>query len=143
MSLDTSMLAEPSRVAPRRRTRWAWAAVAVIVIGWLAGTHTPPDGLPSLRGSDKVKHFAGYTLIALSLGVALARGGASIPRMLAIGLLVGAALGAFDELTQPLVRRRAEWGDYLADLLGTLTGTFLAATFTHLLRVRARTTAVP
>jgi VanZ family protein len=95
-----------------------WAA-AVFVIGGLASVPVPVGaGLPGL---DKLGHFVLYGV----LGALLGRGWLRAGRRPAAGLLIGAAivLGGLDELRQGLLpTRSAEFGDWVADGLGVVTG---------------------
>ena len=95
------------------------AACALAWIGAFVATHLPPKYVSGLPTSDTAAHAIGYggltTLLVLSLA-SLGR-----PRLarilLAMGLLL--AYGAFDELTQPMFHRFAEFSDWLADAAGT------------------------
>ena len=77
------------------------------------------------RGADKWMHFGAY------LGLAMLFSAVSITRRPASGLLVVkivkivallATIGAFDEITQPLVGRDCELLDWCADVAGALVG---------------------
>ena len=65
---------------------------------------------------DKAEHAVAYGVIALLFLLALRRppGG----KALLVLLLAGAAVGALDELTQPLVNRIASTHDFAADVVG-------------------------
>lgn len=83
------------------------------------GTHAPrygPIGLATVAGWDKLVHFVAYA------GLALLMRRATVPvpgRGWAI-LVLCAAYGAVDELTQPLFNRTADPFDWLADTAGVL-----------------------
>ena len=103
-----------------RRILWT-----MTVLYWLALfglTHTPPSHMPAAPGSDKLMHFLAYLVLSFLLGTTLYLGLPGQRRRIAVLVLIlGAAYGAFDELTQPLAGRDAEWGDWLADLSGVAT----------------------
>jgi len=69
-----------------------------------------------MRYLDKAEHVVAYGLIAGFFLLSLKR--PVRPAVLVIGLLAVAAIGALDEVTQPLVNRPAEVWDYGCDLIG-------------------------
>jgi VanZ family protein len=86
----------------------------------------PRVPLPDFSSSDKVLHFAAYSV----LGVALALGGA--PAGVARGALVaaGSLYGATDEIHQHFVPGRSmEALDWVADTLGVMAGVLLTYGF--------------
>lgn len=75
--------------------------------------------LPDFRDSDKVSHFAAYSV----LGAALAYGGASTGTGPLPLVLAGSLYGASDELHQAFVPGRSpDARDWLADTAGALLG---------------------
>ncbi len=97
-----------------------WLIVALFsLLGVLALTHIPQDALPRVfqrHWHDKIEHFVAYGLVAAPLMLSLRRP-ARLPLFLALlGAL--AAIGALDEITQPLVHRHASISDFAADLVG-------------------------
>jgi VanZ family protein len=108
----------------RHATFWALVAYWVVL---LVATHWPlPRPIRGGNIGDKVIHFIAYATLAALLAIELWwRGRSSWPAYLAIFL--GLALfGGFDELTQPLVNRSADWLDWYADLIGIASGLLLA-----------------
>jgi VanZ family protein len=100
------------------RPRWLMLTllVAVVVLGL---THIPAERMPralQVRYLDKAEHVVAYGLIAGSFLLSLRR--PVRPAVLLIGLALLAALGALDEVTQPLVNRIASFADYTCDLIG-------------------------
>jgi len=97
-----------------------WLIIALLsMLGVLALTHIPQDALPRVfqhRWHDKLEHFVAYGVVGASLMLSLRRP-VRLPLFLAI-LCALAAIGALDEITQPLVRRHASILDYAADLVG-------------------------
>jgi VanZ family protein len=99
---------------------------------WLAiilGTHLPSQQVPpTLSAQDKLLHFAAYavlTFLVVSCWRLAPRPVVRFSMLLAFVILVLHA--ALDEATQRFVPGRApEVGDWLADLLGVLTGLGLA-----------------
>lgn len=115
-------------------------ATVCLMAYWLAlfcATHLPSSALPSMRGSDKLYHFAAFAGLAFLLAWALptrARWG----RHLAIAGFVAVVYAAVDELTQHFIPGRAcELNDFLADSAGIATG-LAAYTITRLLLAQHR-----
>lgn len=102
---------------------WKWLALAYFV-ALVAGTHMPPPVVrmpPSL--SDKVLHFGAYAGLAFLLAMAWDTStGRLNGRHLRILWVAIAAFAVVDELTQLLVGRDAEFGDWLADAIGAAIG---------------------
>jgi len=71
-----------------------------------------------VRGLDKIEHFVAYGAITI-LFVLSIRARFSLLPAAAIFFAIS-ALGAVDELTQPLVNRTASPVDWLADVVGIL-----------------------
>jgi VanZ family protein len=107
----------------------AWSAAFVV-------THLPPSRLPPPGVADYLLHAAGYLVLAVLLTWALAAGGRQLPLRALVAACTMLAYAAFDELTQPLVGRAAEWADALADAAGAALG--IAAAETALLLRRRR-----
>jgi VanZ family protein len=97
--------------------RLAVAVGGLLVV--LVSTHIPQAMMPKqLSGNiiDKAEHAVAHGVIALLFLLAFRRppGG----KALLVLLLAGAAVGALDELTQPLVNRIASVADFVADVVG-------------------------
>ena len=100
-----------------RRVMWLltagyWAVLFVL-------THLPPTRMMHGPSNDKLQHFAAYFVLSMALGTTMwvatpAR--RRVAPLVALG--VCAAYGIFDELTQPIVGRSAEVGDWVADVSG-------------------------
>lgn len=85
-------------------------------------THTqlPPGILPG--NSDKFVHFAAYGLLgALLMALRASRGSFPWTSVVARWVVLG-MYGAFDELTQLLVNRNADFQDWFADIIGAAIG---------------------
>ena len=98
-----------------------WPALAVVIWGELS-PH-PPE-LPGPLMWDKLDHFIAY--FGLALLSTLAWGLKRSLVWLFLGLV---ALGGGMEILQALLGRDAEWGDFLANDLGILTGLGVAAAY--------------
>jgi VanZ family protein len=89
-------------------------------------TLSPPG---DLAFSDKVAHFVEYAilggLLARAWGRTLAGGGKS--RRIVLALMLGAAVGALDELFQGTVGRNRSLFDWSADTAGVTFGVLLDA----------------
>jgi VanZ family protein len=110
-------------------------ALGSLIAYWLvlfAATHMPlserfPNVARTLLSWDKLGHAALYGGLALvaAIVVSLRRAdrstGLSLAACVTIVLAVS-ALGAIDELTQPLTDRTLDWSDWMADTLGATVG---------------------
>jgi VanZ family protein len=86
----------------------------------------PPEPISAPHFGDKLIHFGMFFTISL-LGMKYLRSqGRDTVRRRWLWVFLFAVYGILDETTQPLVGRSAEWGDFLADLLGILAGTHLS-----------------
>ena len=89
-----------------------WAVLATL-------THLPPQRALNGPGGDKLHHVLAYFLLAALLGPALWYALPARRRFVPlIVLVVAAAYGAVDELTQPFIGRFCEFGDWVADVTG-------------------------
>ncbi len=82
-------------------------------------THIPQEIMPErlqVKGLDKIGHFVAYGAITFLLVLSIK----ARPSLLSAAILffVTSALGAVDELTQPLVNRVASPVDWIADIVG-------------------------
>jgi hypothetical protein len=101
-----------------KRLLIAVALTAVVLIL----THLPPDVIPpvlQMKGLDKVQHTLAYAFITLLFLLSVKA--AVSPAQILFLLLFVSAIGIVDEVTQPLVNRTASFGDWLADVGGTVT----------------------
>jgi VanZ family protein len=106
----------------RRVGAWLfWPALAVVAWGEL--TPHPPE-LTGPLSWDKLDHFIAYG--GLSLLATLAWG---LRRSLVWVFLAVVSLGGLLEILQTLVGRDGEWGDFIANDLGALTGLAVAALY--------------
>lgn len=125
-------------LSPRLEILLRQAAVLTLAVYWIAlftGTHIPIPQSVNLENSDKWIHFLAYTGLAAQLTVVVgwrARRGLQAWHLAMIGLGL-AAFGGFDELTQMLVNRTADWLDWSADLGGIFTGIAIGAIAVRLL----------
>jgi VanZ family protein len=118
----------PFPVERKRPVRFGWTRILTVgtALYWLAmfvGTHVPhpPHALES-DGADKWMHFGAYLgLVVLLSAVLTVRRPANAFLIIKIVALV-AVVGAFDEITQPLVGRDCELLDWVADVTGALLG---------------------
>jgi VanZ family protein len=103
-----------------RLRRWTTALLVVVWLGAFAGTHVPAYGLPSLSIGDKSAHLIGYAVLAAVFLLTLRAHDVPPARRAILALLILAAYGVFDELTQPIIGRTAEFFDWLGDVGGTV-----------------------
>lgn len=144
------------RRVPRATALW----VGFWVLAFIA-THVPPprQALPPPPWTDKVIHFAMFATLSFLGGRRWFLGASHVPDdfsaddpersaatltfrdRLPVWVGIYVAYAAFDELTQPFMRRTAEWGDFLADLLGITLGTW--AVHRRYARLRQETAVRP
>jgi VanZ family protein len=113
-----------------RNYRFIVAAVALYWVLIFAGTHYPKPPELLLHTSDKVLHFSAY----LGLAMLLVAWWQMVPPMTRKGprriiftvILILAAYGAFDEVTQIPAGRDCDALDWLADVSGGTLGALLA-----------------
>jgi VanZ family protein len=114
------------------QTEWnVWSRMGDVlfvlaVAGSFVGTHLPPDDIPHLGSADKLAHLLAYGVIGFLAAARLAVRGQWTIRSAGLWFVLLWVWAGFDELTQPLVNRSAEWGDWLADGLGLTIGMLLA-----------------
>lgn len=89
----------------------------VVAVLMLSPGAPGPEGL---FGFDKLAHLLSFAAIAMPLAWRYPRHW----RAIALGVL---AYGGLLELVQPMTGRHAEWGDLLADGIGSVSGAFVAA----------------
>lgn len=103
--------------------------VTLLAAYWLSmflGTHIPQVPQSLAQQGDKLLHFGAYLgLAVLLLTWRISRGSITIRRLALFWLMI-AAYGILDEVTQPLVKRDAEVGDWLADIAGAAVGLLIA-----------------
>ena len=106
-----------------------WPGVALIVWGEL----TPhPPSLGGVFGWDKAEHFTAYFGLASMATMMLGLRPRLVPAIVGV-ILLGGAL----EIAQAYTGRDAEFLDFVANSIGALAGTLVAASFLLLLRGRA------
>ena len=102
--------------------------VASLLLGsyWciiFAGTHYPKMRLPGFQWADKVYHLIAFAGLSFLLAWALPKHSLHPTRHVWIAAALAIVYGAFDELSQSLVRgRNTEFLDFLADSLGAIVG---------------------
>ncbi|HEX5471275.1 MAG TPA: VanZ family protein [Lacipirellulaceae bacterium] len=104
------------------------------------GTHLPPNShlLPrSIEHFDKVCHFTGYTILAglIATTCQMAAGKLALRHLCWIWLGV-AIVAAIDEVTQIPVGRDCDIWDWIADILGAVTGLLLFVLLRKILSAR-------
>jgi VanZ family protein len=125
-------------LSARLSTRLRQVTALALAAYWIAlfiGTHVPvPEGM-GVGNKDKWIHFAAYAGLAFLATMTIAwRVRGSLRGTYLLLIVVGFAMfGAFDELTQPLVHREADWFDWFADVTGVLIGTGIGVVATRLL----------
>ncbi len=102
--------------------------VALFILSHQSHLHPPAPDLPNI---DKVEHLTYYTLggIMFFLGLRLARLGMVFLAAAGCTILFCSVVGALDEFHQSFIPNRSgnDPGDWTADTLGGLVGSFLGA----------------
>jgi len=116
--------------------RWQNPRTPLWLASFLAAfiaTHLPPSKMPShMPLSNAVLHFLGYG--ALGIMTVWRLGAEPTPLGLKrwfawLAFLMGFAI--LDEVSQPLVGRSCELGDWTMDVCGIIVGMTIAAVFAH------------
>ena len=98
--------------------KWLIIAVTFTAVV-LVLTHIPQEAMPSrlqISGLDKLAHALAYGAITLLFILSLKTSPTTFSALLLFLAIL--AVGAIDELTQPLVHRTASLTDWLADVTG-------------------------
>jgi VanZ family protein len=130
---DSNVPELPTIVTVKRR-----AATAVLVVYWLTlvtATHWPfkvPPAQQPMLSSDKLLHYSAYAGLGFLLTVvAWLRNRPGKPLPILALFFVAITAGFVDEITQPLTARDFEWMDWVADILGALSGVALGVFVTR------------
>jgi len=106
-----------------RAARFARYATLCLLIAMFVGTHLPQGMESTVSHSDKLIHFSAYMVLTI---MALASWelatGILHPQHFFVVWLCGTLYGAFDEVTQIPVGRSCDGMDWLADVVGIVTG---------------------
>jgi len=108
----------------RNRRRLVWITALTWIAAFVA-THVPAKELPVLIGADKVLHAIGYAVLAGVLLITLTAFRVAPLHRIPFVVAVCVIYAGLDELTQPLVNRSAELGDWLADMTGAAAAVIL------------------
>jgi len=105
-----------------RQFLWRWGPAILWTAVLFAASSRPSLPVDLHSGTDKLAHFAAYSV----LGFLLARGGVRSRISLPLVVLIGILIGALDELYQSTIPNRvADVGDWIADSLGVVAGVVL------------------
>ena len=105
---------------------------------WLGGmiaaftvTHLPPQNTGKAVLNDKLLHFMGFAVLGLMTFWWRVRRETNSTRLRALlkGFTILAVHAMMDEVTQPLIGRSCEFGDWLADLGGAASGVIAGSCF--------------
>lgn len=92
-----------------------------------------PENLPTFSFFDKFLHFCAYTGFSFFVARAVSVQWQRVDRFtLWLAIVISAVYGASDEIHQYFVPSRyAEVADWAADLVGSVVGAFLFATYNY------------
>ena len=126
----------------RKLLAWLPALLWAGVIFWLSSMPFPPSPGPRFPGKDKVGHWAIYGLLGYLVTRGLRAHNLSLPKTLALAMILTSAYGASDEWHQSFVPyRQASVEDLTADFMGVFLGTlvllWMAGVFKRKERIRA------
>ena len=111
-----------------RSSKLTLAVTLIAVLYWIViavFTHLPSGLIPVrfFNVFDKFQHFTAFLGLAVLLCAVWTNLGASTFRMLVTVLLILAAYGVLDELTQSFIPGRTpDLYDWVADMLGSIAG---------------------
>ena len=108
--------------ASGRVRKIAWTCCAILWVLAFAATHIPLQRIPKLPGGDEFLHLAGFAVLTVVYGFALAAQGVAFRRRVVVTVVTMVLYAMLDETTQPLVNRHAHVSDWLADSAGALVG---------------------
>lgn len=127
MTTSSESAAEtPELVSSPRAKRFASAVLCCYWLTLFISTHIPLPQMERLpKFSDKLMHFGAYGGLAFLLSLWLSSRGPWTKRSALTVVGVVAIYGICDELLQIPVNRTADVADYLADMVGAISGTAL------------------
>ncbi|MDR1730089.1 MAG: VanZ family protein [Prevotellaceae bacterium] len=105
--------------------------VTLLILYASISTKVPENfEIPRFEGADKIVHFFLYIFLSLAICRDFYRQSVAFTtrKMIIWAIVLPIAYGGLIELLQGqfFYPRTAEWGDWLADILGVFTGYFLA-----------------
>lgn len=114
--------------------RWLGPIVAIYWLAAFSGTHLPNSALPMTTWGDKAEHFTAYGGLGFLLSIWIAFGKPNVRHPSIIALAVALTYGAIDEITQPIVYRVCDFGDWIADAIGSSLGVLLGTLVVFVIR---------
>jgi len=118
----------PIRTKRYRLTRW------ILIAYWgslFIATHIPAKHMPAVKIYDKFAHTVAYFILAILLCLHESQKHILAARQYTIIFITLVLYGFIDEVLQIPVNRRAEWGDWTADILGILLAIVVYWTYRH------------
>lgn len=111
-------MADSGVIATRLRTGWRIIGICMLgVVWWGCLTPSPPQVLPPFPYFDKFEHFIAYLGLAAWFAAIYVQ---RRQRLVILILLI--VMGGAIEILQGYTGRDPEWLDWLADIIGTLSG---------------------
>lgn len=113
------------------KSPWTWLvfwAIWLITLWFLSEGHPTPENGPEIPHLDKILHFGYFMGGAILVSGHMRLNGILSPtRILILVTIIGATIGALDEYHQTFTPGRSgnDPYDWLADLLGTITGSLI------------------
>ena len=124
--------------------RILWTLTVSYWVALFVATHAPLPRLPGPTGNDKVIHFTAYLCLSFLVGTTWYLAFPSRRRIMPLMVVVvGAAYGGFDEVTQGLVNRTPDVKDWYADCAGAAAGALVLFVLVRLFPPRPATESTP
>ena len=122
----------------RRGRRIVLSCFLVALLTAFVATHIPIERVPKTGVSDQSLHTITYFVLGSLFLLTLGAYGAVPARRVTVVLVASMLYAAFDEITQPLVRRFADAGDWLANIIGIAAAVLVCETLTFLIARASR-----
>jgi VanZ family protein len=120
-----------------------WLVVA-LVLWWVAmftATHIPGPNLPSTGVSDKTEHYLAYGILGFLLCSVLLNRNICWHRSAVYTIVICTIYGAIDETTQPYFNRAMDFYDWVADVVGAISGVVIRSILHLVFRKRSESPA--
>ncbi|HNX26393.1 MAG TPA: VanZ family protein [Phycisphaerae bacterium] len=104
----------------RCRSRVAMAAIIAAFCGEFIATHIPAAEMPAISCSDKTLHFFAYAMLGALFAICQIIRGVRLRNIMLAGVILFPLYAFFDEITQPIVNRTADYFDWRMDMIGSI-----------------------
>jgi len=108
-------------------TKNAMILIIAVFAGEFIATHIPAAKMPRVYYSDKTLHLIAYAVLGAVFILGLLVRGTRLRNIIFTGVIFFPLYGCFDEITQPLVNRTADYRDWRMDMFGSIGAMLLIA----------------